>query len=108
MGRTATIQTGDRTLGDDLRDELGLDFLELPWAELDLAETFTLSGMQNGYRTLRRLDGKPVAAARDEVLSLVTLVPLSHLLGYDLSTLKRAFLDPAGSPVLVNGRYRSA
>lgn len=84
-----------------------MDFLELPWAELDLAETFTLSGMQNGYRTLRRLNGEPVAAARDEVLSLVTLVPLSHLLSYDLPTLKRAFLDPAGAPVLVNGRYRS-
>jgi len=92
-------------LADDIRDDLELDYIDLPWRATDLNRNFALSTMRNGYRTLTR-DGSPVAAARDETISLVKLVPLSHFLTFDLPTLKRAFLNPEGAPLMVNGRYR--
>lgn len=96
-------------LGDEIRDQLDLEYLELPWAADALHPQFTLSAVENGYQTLRRLDGSPVAAARCEAgntaVSLALLVPLSHLLTFDLPTLKRAFLDVVGAPLLANGRY---
>ncbi len=107
MGRTATIQTGDRILGDAIREDLDLDYLELPWASELVAPGFTLGTFTRGYRTLSRADGRPVAAARDETLSLVKLVPLSHFMLMDLETLKRAFLSPTGAPLLAaDDRYR--
>lgn len=93
-------------LADEIRDDLELEFLDLPWRVSDLNRNFTLTEMRNGYRTLRRTDGSPVAAARDEAISLVKLVPLSHCLTFDLATLKRAFLNPEGAPLLVEGRYQ--
>lgn len=93
-------------LADDIRDDLDLGFLELPWRADAVNTRFTLSSMRNGYRTLSRTGGAPVAAARDEAISLVKLVPLSHFLTFDLATLKRAFLNPVGAPLLADGRYR--
>lgn len=95
-------------LADDVREDLDLGFLELPWRASAVNTQFTLSSMRNGYRTLSRTGGEPVAAARDEAISLVKLVPLSHFLTFDLATLKRAFLNPVGAPLLVDGRYREA
>lgn len=96
-------------LGDEVRDQLDLDYLEMPWSADAVHPQFTLSAVENGYQTLRRLDGSPVAAARCEAghtgVSLSKLVPLSQLLTFDLSTLKTAFLHVAGEPMLVNGRY---
>lgn len=96
-------------LGDEIRDELDLEYLELPWAADALHPQFTLSAVENGYQTLRRVDGSPVAAARCEdrsaAPSLAKLVPLSHCMTFDLPTLKRAFLDIGGAPLLANGRY---
>jgi len=92
-------------LADDIRDDLDLGFLDLPWHASAVHTQFTLSGMRNGYRTLSRASGEPVAAARDETISLVKLVPLSHFLTFEFATLKRAFLDPDGVPLLINGRY---
>ncbi|MFL0242742.1 Imm61 family immunity protein [Mycobacterium sp. SMC-17] len=95
-------------LGDDIREDLELDYLELPWTPDLTAPGYVLGPFTNGYRTLRRIDGSPVAAARDETLSLVKLVPLSHFLtARDLDALKRAFLSPTGEPLLVNGHYRA-
>jgi hypothetical protein len=92
--------------GDFIREDLGLPYLELPWAPSDLAAGFTLGDMNRGYRTLT-LDGRgPVAAARDETLSLVALVPLSHLLVLDVGAVKSSFLDVDGRPLLDDGRYR--
>lgn len=108
----ATVLTRDRILGDEIRDELDLEYLEMPWAAAAVHPAFTLSVVENGYRTLRRVDRRPVAAARCEYevgsaeVTLAKLVPLSHLLGFDLPTLKRAFLHPTGAPILVDGAYR--
>lgn len=90
---------------DDIREDLDLPLLELGWNKEDLANGFQLSGMVRGYRTLRRADGGPVAAAPDETLSLLVLVPLSHFLRWSLTDLKRSFLSPEGKPLLRDGRY---
>jgi hypothetical protein len=63
--------------------------------------------MNRGFRTLIRDGHGPVAAARDKTLSLVTLVPLSHLLTLDIATVKASFLDVYGRPLLADGRYRA-
>lgn len=90
--------------GDDIRDDLGLPYLELPWAADDLAAGFTLEGFDRGYRTLRR-GGVPVAAAPDPTLSLLALVPLSHFLGFTAAALKTAFFAEDGAPLLTDGTY---
>lgn len=95
--------------GDDVRDECALPFLELPWATEELASGYRLSDMQRGYRILSRHDNTPVAAAPDPVLSLVALVPLSHILGISTSELKASFRHPHGAPLLdSDGSYRQA
>lgn len=59
-----------------------------------------------GYRTLKRATGgSPVAAAPDPTLSLLRLVPLSHYLQWSISDLKRSFFNPAGVPLMHDGRY---
>lgn len=92
-------------LADEIRDELGLPYLELPWRAEDTAPGFVLSAMSRGYRTLSRAGGGSIAAARDASLSLVKLVPLSHFMGYGLDTLKESFLDQHGAPLLAHGTY---
>lgn len=92
-------------LGDELRDDLGHPHLELPCTPEDLAEHFTADNFANGYRVLS-LDGVgPVAAAPDPHLSLVTLVPLSHYLGWTVADLKRSFLNIEGKPLLRGHAY---
>lgn len=91
--------------GDDIREELDLPFLTLPWAPKDLAIGYELGDVVRGYRTLSRAGGEPVAAAPDETLSLLTLVPLSHFLGIEPAALKRAFMDERGAPLLSEGYY---
>lgn len=92
--------------GDDIRDDLDLPFLELPWAITDLAHGYTLSDMTRGYRILSRVGAGPLAAAPDATLSLLTLVPLSQLLSLpSVDALRRSFLSEAGTPLLVDGRY---
>ena len=44
-------------------------------------------------------------AAPDPTLSLVSLVPLSHLLGWSIADLKQSMLDAEGAPFLDQGRY---
>ncbi|MFW0154066.1 Imm61 family immunity protein [Mycobacterium sp. smrl_JER01] len=90
---------------DDIREDLDLPFLELRYTAADLAAGYRLSEMVRGYRTLTQSDGRPVAAAPDPVLSLLALVPLSHLLGWPVADLKRSFLSPSGAPLIRNGRY---
>ena len=92
---------------DDIRESLGLPFLDLPWDAESLADGFELTQMVRGFRALARTGAGPVAAARDATLSLVTLVPLSHFLRLDVSALKHSFLSDDGSPLLMNGRYTS-
>lgn len=96
-------------LRDGIREDLDLDYLDLPWTAELVAPGFTLGPFARGYRTLSRTNGRPVAAARDETLSLVKLVPLSHfILVEDLEALKRAFLSSTGAPLLTaDGRYRA-
>jgi hypothetical protein len=65
--------------GDDIREDLDLPPLDLPWAADEFAVGFGLSEMVRGYRTLSRFGAGPVAAAPDPTLSL--LVALSHFLG---------------------------
>jgi hypothetical protein len=94
-------------LGDEIRDDLGLRYLEMPFRAENVAKGFDLSEMLRGDRTLSRVGVGPVAAARDATLSLVRLVPLSHYLQWPLSDLMRSFLNPAGQPLLRHGRYAS-
>lgn len=91
--------------GDDIRDDLGLPFLEMPCKATDVAIQYNLSAMVRGYRTLSRIGGGPVAAAPDPTLSLVTLVPLSHFLQCDVDNLRRSFLSEDGAPLMRSGRY---
>lgn len=92
---------------DDIREDLDLPFLDLPYGADDLAAGFELTAMVRGYRTLTRTGRGPVAAAPDPTLSLLALVPLSHLLGWSVADLKRSFLSPDGVPLLRRGRYAS-
>lgn len=91
-------------LGDDVRDDLDLPYLELPSAPADVAPSYRLGEVVNGSRTLFRHDG-PVAAAPSDHVSLSVLVPLSHCLGYTLTELKQSFLHQRGAPLLRGGRY---
>lgn len=94
-------------VGDEIRDDLDLPFLPLPFERSCLADGFELSGMARGFRTLTLVGVGPVAAARDEALSLAKLVPLSRFLPLSLAALKQAFLHSDGYPLLdANGRYR--
>lgn len=90
---------------DDIREDLDLPFLELAYAAEVLAPDYGLSDMVRGYRTLTHTGRGPVAAAPDPTLSLLTLVPLSHLIGWSIADLKRSFLSHSGSPLLRQGRY---
>ncbi|MBN3459774.1 hypothetical protein JNN96_37720 [Mycobacterium sp. DSM 3803] len=92
-------------LGDEIRDDLTLPYLQLPSSPSDLATGYRLGPMERGYRILSRVGHGPVAAAPDPQLSFVTLVPLSHLLGLTVSAVKRAYLSEHGTPLLVDGRY---
>lgn len=92
-------------LGDEIREDLALDFLHLPCSASDLATGYQLGEMERGYRILGRVGHGPVAAAPDPQLSLVTLVPLSHLLGLTVPAVKRTYLSEYGAPLLVDGRY---
>uniref|UniRef100_A0A5Q5BT21 Uncharacterized protein n=2 Tax=unclassified Mycobacterium TaxID=2642494 RepID=A0A5Q5BT21_MYCSS len=92
---------------DDIREDLDLPFLDLPYGTEDLADGYALSEVTRGYRTLSGAGRGPIAAAPDPTLSLLTLVPLSHYLGWPVPELKRAFLNPAGAPLIERGRYRS-
>jgi hypothetical protein len=85
-------------LGDEIREDLGLPYLDLPWAPEHTAPGFVLSEMARGFRILSRVGAGPVAAARDATLSLVKLVPLSQFMMLDLPALKRSFLDENGAP----------
>lgn len=105
----ADITVLDRYLialfADDIREDLGLPFLDLAWSAGDLAPGFELSDMVRGYRTLIRSSSGPVAAAPDPTLSMLALVPLSHMLGWSIDALKHSFLDPSGAPFLRCGHY---
>lgn len=90
---------------DDIRDDLGLPFLSLPWTAEATAPGFELSDMVRGYRTLSRAGRGPVAAAPDSILSLVALVPLSHLLLWPVPDLKASFLSETGAPLLRGADY---
>ncbi|MEW2484145.1 Imm61 family immunity protein [Mycobacterium sp. NPDC049093] len=92
-------------LADDIRDDLGLPFLSLQWDADALAEGFELGDMVRGYRTLTRTGHGPLAAAPDPTLSLVALVPLSHLLLWPIADLKASFLSETGAPLLHAGSY---
>lgn len=93
---------------DDIREDLDLPFLDLPYDSHHVASGYVLSDMVRDYRTLTRSGHGPVAAAPDPALSLLALVPLSHFLGWPIRDLKRAFLDPAGAPLLRGGLYAQA
>ncbi|KQY09284.1 hypothetical protein ASD37_02160 [Mycobacterium sp. Root135] len=91
-------------LGDDIRDDLDLPYLDLPAGATDTAGRYRVGPLENGSRTLFR-GGDPVAAAPGELTSLTALVPLSHLLGRTVAELRRSYLDEHGMPLLRAGRY---
>lgn len=91
--------------GDDIRDDLDLPYLPLPWQPGDLARGYTLTTAASGLRVLVHHRRGPVAAAPDPTLGLVTLVPLSHLLGFSAADLRRAFTAEDGAPLMSAGYY---
>jgi hypothetical protein len=93
-------------LGDDIRDDLELEYLQMPWQRDDLAPGFQLSDMVGGYRTLSRINSGPVAASRDPDMSLARLIPLSQFLMLSVAELRASFLAVDGAPLLHGGRYR--
>lgn len=93
---------------DDLREDLNLPFLPLPWTVDQLAPGFTISDTVRGWRTLIRTGHGSIGAAPDPTLSLVTLVPLSHLLLWPAAAVKASFLHETGEPLLHNGGYAPA
>lgn len=93
---------------DDLREDLDLPFLPLPWTVDQLAPGFTISDTVRGWRTLIRTGHGSIGAAPDPTLSLVTLVPLSHLLLWPAAAIKTSFLHETGAPLLRAGRYAPA
>lgn len=93
-------------MGDEIREDLALPYLELPSTAGELAKGYRLSEMERGYRILHRIGHGPVAAALDPQLSVVALVPLSHLLGLTVAAVKRTYLSETGAPLLTaDGRY---
>ena len=86
---------------DEIREDLDLPFLELPWSAAAFADGFELSALTKGYRTLSRVGLGPVAAAPDPILSMPALVPLSHLLGFSVSDLKRWRSQAVGASLQV-------
>lgn len=111
MGPTQRVLPGpiklDR-LSEEIREDLDLPYLDLGFAESDLADGFALDDYVNGHRVLRLNDVGPVAAAPDRQLSLVTLVPLSHFLSWTVAELKQSFLSVTGAPVLRGRCYAAA
>jgi hypothetical protein len=93
---------------DDIRADLELAPLDLPWGTSDLADGYELSAMVRGYRTLKRRGGDPIAAAPDPTLSVLALLPLSHYLRWSIPDLKRSFVNPADAPLLRGGRWAAS
>lgn len=92
-------------LGDDIRADLDLPFLDLSWSAGDVADGYVVGELVKGFRTLSKVGGGPVAASRGEAVSLSRLVPLSHFLSLSVPALKASFLDSDGRPLLANGGY---
>lgn len=62
-------------LGDEIREDLALPYLQLRCRAIDLAQAYRLGDMACGYRILSRIGLGPVAAAPVPEFSLVTLSP---------------------------------
>jgi Immunity protein 61 len=106
----ATIEVIERylfgVLGAVLRDESGLPILMKPYEADQVATGFHVSGMSDdGYRTLDQDGVGPVAVARDEARSLLTLIPLSHYLRLTVPQLQQSFLSQDGSPLMRGGEH---
>ncbi|MGH3580119.1 MAG: Imm61 family immunity protein [Mycobacterium sp.] len=101
----ATDLTSDRIFGDDIRDDVDLPYLQFPWAAEDLAPGYTLRVDAAGLHVLVHHRLGAVAAVPDPALAMITLVPLSRLLGLSAADLRRAFMAEDGAPLLSNGYY---
>lgn len=91
--------------GDDIREDLALPYLQLPWAHSDLAPGYTLGAGAEESQVLVHHSRGAIATAPDPAFALLTLVPLSHLLGFSAADLRRAFMAEDGAPLLSNGYY---
>ena len=88
--------------GDDIRESLGLPFLQLPWHADNLADGFELSEMARGYRTLTPTGAGPRRPRRDAELGHVGASATIPSTGC-APALKRSFLSRNGSPLLTDG-----
>lgn len=92
--------------GDDIRAEVDLPFIELPWDRESLATRYEIDDASPAYQILTATDRGPVAAVPRSEVGLLALVPLSHFLGWSLAALKRSFLDENFRPLLsADGSY---
>ena len=80
-------------LGDDIRDDLDLPYLDLPTAEADTADRYCLGPLRERFaHAVQRQRARRRGA-------------LSHFLGHSLDNLRRSYLDEWGAPLLRGGRY---
>ncbi|MBU8813182.1 MULTISPECIES: Imm61 family immunity protein [Mycobacteriaceae] len=86
--------------GDDIRAEVDLPFVELPWDRESLATGYEPDDTNPAYQILTASGRGPVAAVPRSEVGLLALVPLSHFLGWSLAALKRSFLDENFRPLL--------
>ncbi|WP_396911190.1 Imm61 family immunity protein [Mycolicibacterium sp.] len=92
--------------GDDIRADVDLPFVELPWDRESLATGYEIDDTNPAYQILTASGRGPVAAVPRSEVGLLALVPLSHFLGWSLAALKRSFLDEHFRPLLsANGSY---
>ncbi|XTP38439.1 Imm61 family immunity protein (plasmid) [Mycobacterium sp. TJFP1] len=82
-----------------------IPYLQLPWAHSDLAPGYTLGAGAEESQVLVHHSRGAIATAPDPAFALLTLVPLSHLLGFSAADLRRAFMAEDGAPLLSNGYY---
>lgn len=91
--------------GDDIRDDVDLPYLQFPWSADDLAPGYILRVDAAGLHVLVHHRLGAVAAVPDPALAMITLVPLSRLLGLSAADLRRAFMAEDGAPLLSDGYY---
>lgn len=87
--------------GDDIREDLGLPFIELRWDTASLADGYELDDSSLSYQILSATGRGPVAAVPRSDVGLLTLVPLSHFLGWSLGRIETVFSGRGFQPTVV-------
>lgn len=87
------------TFGADIRSIQRSSMLEFPTEPEGLASGYTLRRPSDRVLLLADPSGRAIVRARDGGVYVTLLVMMSHWIGYSISELESAFLDPSGYPV---------